>query len=68
MNTEILGTPPPDIRSEWRRLNYLVQDVQGLNKVTSSHSHLVSVIVNDDGFVFDFSGLVQALAGKGIIL
>jgi hypothetical protein len=62
MNAKKLGGPPDDIRTEWRRLDDLVDDVARITKVTSSHPHLVSVDVNEGGIVFDFSGLVEALS------
>ncbi len=68
MKAEKLGAPPDDIRTEWRRTDNLIDDVETLYQATSSHPHLINVYVNGGGWVADCSGLVAALARKGIDL
>jgi hypothetical protein len=63
-----LSTAPADMRTEWRRLNDVIDDVNILSRVSSAQPHLVSVSVSDAGVVLDFSGLISALATKNIDL
>jgi hypothetical protein len=60
--------PRGDSRAEWRRVDDLVEDVSKLMQPTSSHGHLITLTVNEGGPVLDCSGLVNALAQKGIDL
>lgn len=67
MKAVILDSPPPDIRTEWRRLNDAISDMQQISRVASSHPHLIAIQVNEGGIVFNFSGLIDALAAKGVL-
>jgi hypothetical protein len=68
MRAAKLSAPPEDIRTEWRRLNDAIDDIAAGQRVVSAQPHLVHVDVTEGGLVFDFTGLINALASKGINL
>ncbi|MEN3369936.1 MAG: hypothetical protein V7609_2079 [Verrucomicrobiota bacterium] len=68
MVAQKLGSPPEDIRTEWRRLDQLIGDVESITRVMTPQSHLVHVELNDGGLVFDFTGLINALKAQNINL
>lgn len=69
MKAKKLAAPPPDMRTEWRRLNDVIDDMDAASQVTSSHSQLIQFTrTASGGIVLDCSGLIQVLAQKGIDL
>lgn len=50
------------------KINELVAFANRVEKVVSAQPHLVQVQLNGAGLVIDFSGLINALALKGIDL
>lgn len=67
MKAQKLATAPPDIRTEWRRLNDMIDDVEATQQVTSAHPQLVNATrTASGGIVIDCSGLIQFLNQHGI--
>lgn len=67
MKAQKLSSPPEDIRTEWKRLNDLIEDVEKGAEVTSSHPQLIQFNrTASGGIVLDCSGLIQVLIQKNV--
>lgn len=67
MKAEKLATAPQDIRTEWRRLNDVIDDVEATQQVAATHPQLVNASrTASGGIVIDCSGLIQFLSQHGI--
>lgn len=68
MEASPLDSPPQDIRTEWRRLDAAIRDIAKVHNITSSHPHLISVYFDGGGIIVNCTGLINALAAKGVQL